>query len=87
MLAPKPEAEMFRANVRARCEALGMNQTALAVAVGVTPAAISQILSGATEPKLSTAFRIAHALKCSIEDLVVEHFDPTLHANVLQRAV
>ena len=47
-----------------------ITQRELAERVGVTPAAISQFLSGARRPDVKTIVNMAHAFDCSVDDLI-----------------
>lgn len=60
----------FSKNLLDIMNCIGLTGANLAIRTGLTPAAISQILSGKREPLLSTAEKIALALGCSIERLL-----------------
>lgn len=51
-------------------KALGMSAEELAKRVGVHPLSIYRYETGQREPGISIANKIAHALNCSIEDLI-----------------
>ena len=53
-----------------RRKALGLNQTALAEAVGVTPGAVSQWESGLTNPTLEMLVKISAVLQCTVDELL-----------------
>lgn len=51
----------------------GMSQKALSVKSGVPQPMISMIESGkSTQPTIGTMYKLALALKCTVDDLVVE---------------
>lgn len=56
--------------LKSRRKALGLNQTALAEAVGVTPGAVSQWESGLTNPSLETLVKIAAVLNVTTDELL-----------------
>lgn len=60
-------------------KAVGLNQTALAEAIGVTPGAVSQWESGLTNPTLETLVKIATVLHCTVDDLLTETEPKTLN--------
>jgi transcriptional regulator with XRE-family HTH domain len=53
-------------------EQKGMNQEALADAVGVTQAAMSYILRGLKDPSLKTIVNISKVLGCTIDEITVK---------------
>lgn len=55
--------------IRARREALGFTQTALAELIGVHQPAVSAWEHGSTPPKDETKFKIAGALGLTVEEL------------------
>lgn len=57
-------------NIRAYREAVGMTQTKLAAAVGVSVPMICQIERGTKVPTLPLGAQIAACLGCKLEDLV-----------------
>ena len=60
----------FSKNLMEIMNCIGITGIELSKRTGLTPAAISQILSGKREPLLSTAEKIALALSCSVERLL-----------------
>ena len=62
-------------SIRERREALGLSQTELAEAVGISAKSLSRYESGERDPRASDLVKIADALGCSVELLV----NPTLH--------
>lgn len=63
----------FRNNLRRLMEIYGLNQVELAQKSGVEQSLISKHLSGHPDvqtPSLKTLIALAHALHCSLEDLV-----------------
>jgi transcriptional regulator with XRE-family HTH domain len=65
-------ADAFRRNVRARMQALEFSQADLAGKMGVTPAFISQMLSGYRNPGLNSLEDFAKALGVDASDLLAE---------------
>lgn len=65
-------AVAFRRNVRERMTSLGMSQAALAARMQVTPAFVSQMLSGHRNPGLNSLEDFARALDTSAADLLVD---------------
>jgi transcriptional regulator with XRE-family HTH domain len=63
-------AAAFRENVRARMTALGLSQSELADALGVTPSYVSQLLSGHRRPGLDGLGDMASVLKTDPTDLL-----------------
>ena len=61
--------------LKSRRKALGLNQTALAEAVGVTPGAVSQWESGLTNPTLEMQVKIAAVLQCTVDELLHDEND------------
>ena len=61
--------------LKSRRKALGLNQTALAEAVGVTPGAVSQWASGLTNPTLEMLVKIAAVLQCTVDELLHDEND------------
>ena len=61
--------------LKSRRKALGLNQTALAEAVGVTPGAVSQWESGLTNPTLEMLVKIAAVLQCTVDELLQDDND------------
>ena len=57
-------------SIRERREALGLSQTELAEAVGISAKSLSRYESGEREPRASDLVKIADALGCSVELLV-----------------
>jgi transcriptional regulator with XRE-family HTH domain len=49
---------------------MGMSQSTLAEKAGITPAAVSQILSGARAPSLDTVIRVMTVIPISFERLM-----------------
>lgn len=49
-----------------------MKQSALAKRVGITETTMSKIVKGETEPKLSTALKIAEVLGMSVHDIWIK---------------
>jgi DNA-binding XRE family transcriptional regulator len=64
------EDSLFADRVCALLRTKSMNQRGLANAIGVTPPAISQILSGKHHPQRQTVVRIAAALGVRPEELL-----------------
>ena len=60
------------------CALRGLDQSALAVKVGVSKSSMSRILSGVQEPKLRLAYDLAKALGVTLDYLVDDspEFDP-----------
>lgn len=56
-------------NVRALRRSAGMNQEALAHAMGVHQHYVSELENGLANPTLATLSRIARAIGCAIHDL------------------
>jgi predicted transcriptional regulator len=63
-------ANAFRANVRGRMAALGLSQDALAKRMKVTPAFVSQMLSGHRNPGLNSLEDFAKALEIDASELI-----------------
>ncbi len=63
-------ASIFRRTVRARMEALGLNQQQLANRLKVTPSFVSQMLSGHRNPGLNSLEDFAKALGIDASDLI-----------------
>ena len=61
--------------LKSRRKALGLNQTALAEAVGVTPGAVSQWESGLTNPTLEMLVKIAAVLQGTVDELLHDEND------------
>ena len=59
------------------CAMKGMDQSELAVQVGISKSSMSRIFSGAQEPKLYLAYQLARALGVTLDYLV----DDTLEAD------
>lgn len=64
------DGKYFGANLRKLMSALDMNQTQLAERVGITQAAVSQILSGQREPSLDTICKILAVIPTTFENLM-----------------
>jgi transcriptional regulator with XRE-family HTH domain len=62
----------FVANLRAMLTENGLNQSDLAQRLGVTPAYVSQLLSGHRTPHLETLEKLAKAMNCQASDLISE---------------
>lgn len=62
--------EKFGRNLKEAMLALDMSQTELAQNAGLTPAAISQIISGKREPSLTTICLILRVIPIKFERLV-----------------
>lgn len=58
-------------NLITRREQLNLSQKDIAAIIGVLPQAYQRYEYGTREPGVSTALRIAKALKCTVEDLFV----------------
>lgn len=67
-------ANAFRRNTRARMDALGMSQADLAEKLRVTPAFVSQMLSGHRNPGLNSLEDFAAALDIEAAELLRENF-------------
>lgn len=65
-------AGAFRRNVRARMEALGLTQDALAKRLKSTPSFVSQMLSGHRNPGLNSLEDFAKALEIDAPELISE---------------
>ena len=63
MAAPLPD--VFRTNVRRRLSELGWRQNQLAEALGISEAAVSQLLNSEKSPTLRAVETTAKALDCS----------------------
>lgn len=61
--------DIFPSRLRKRLSEMGINQSDLARAVGVTPQAISKYLTGQVVPELATVVKIARHLRVSIDYL------------------
>lgn len=66
-------AKAFRRNARERMESLGLSQAALAERLEVTPAFVSQMLSGYRNPGLNSLEDFAKALEIDASDLLREN--------------
>lgn len=65
LMAAKMTLDLL-ADVYARMKELGIKQKDLADALGVTPAAISKLLSNGSNPRFSTVAKLAEALGCDV---------------------
>lgn len=65
-----PNHNNFGRNLVSILKSLGMNQIELSNKTGLTPAAISQILSGEREPSLSSVVKILRVIPVKFERLV-----------------
>ena len=61
---------IFRTRLQEKLEESGMSQKELADRVYVSKAAISYYISGVRTPGIPTLINIAHALNCSVSDLI-----------------
>ena len=61
--------------LKSKRKARGLNQTALAEAVGVTPGAVSQWETGLTNPTLEMLVKIATVLQCTVDELLRDEND------------
>lgn len=59
-------------NIKERREAIHMTQAELAKMVGVEPSTMCLYESGKRSPKIDTAFKIAKALGCTVDELIKE---------------
>lgn len=59
-------------NIKSRRNAMGMSQSELASAIGVSVPMICQIERGTKSPTLRLSVDIAKVLKCDLNDLVKE---------------
>ena len=59
-------------NIKSRRNAMGMSQSELASAIGVSAPMICQIERGTKSPTLRLSVDIARVLKCDLNDLVRE---------------
>lgn len=66
----KYKAENFGKNIEIILNTLDMSQADLAWKTDLTPAAISQIISGKRDPSLSTVIKILNVLPVKFERLV-----------------
>lgn len=57
-------------NLKAKRQALGWSQEALARKADVPNQTVSRAEQGATEPRLSTIAKLAEALGCTVDDLL-----------------
>ena len=62
----------FVANLRAMLAEHGLTQSELAGRLGVTPAYVSQLLSGHRTPQLETLEKLAKAMNCQAAELISE---------------
>jgi transcriptional regulator with XRE-family HTH domain len=69
-LTPHPLDVAMGANIRARRKALGVSQTALAEAIGLTFQQIQKYERGFNRVSFSRLVDIAHALDCRVVDLI-----------------
>ena len=60
---------------------LGMSAVELAAAIDVTPGFISQVENGKSGVSTDTAAKLAHALGCTIDELLGEKEDESEQAN------
>lgn len=60
----------FGKNLKRILNTVGMSQSELSRRTGITPAAVSQLLSGIRDPSLHTIVRIMKVLPVSFESLV-----------------
>ncbi|MEI3376773.1 MAG: helix-turn-helix transcriptional regulator [Coriobacteriales bacterium] len=65
LMAAKMTLDLL-ADVHIRMKELGIKQKDLADAMGVTPAAISKLLSNGSNPRFSTVAKLAEALGCDV---------------------
>ena len=63
-------AKRFGKNLKAVMDSLEMNSAELCRRTGLTPAAISQLISGKREPLLSTVVKIQSVLPVTVERLL-----------------
>lgn len=66
----RTKVEMFRENLRKELDRREMVFEVLAARADVTTGAISMILSGLRDPKLSTCDKIANGLGATLESLL-----------------
>lgn len=67
--------QTFRGNLRTLMEKCGMTQREMCDLAGIYPADLSRILTGKSEPRLSTAQKIAQTLGVRVADLLDEKLD------------
>ena len=67
----KYSSEHLAETMRAKREALNLNQTQFAYAIGSTQPIVSEYECGKKTPSFRTAVKIADALGCSLDELVV----------------
>ena len=58
-------------NIRYMMEDANMNQKELAKASGLTEAAISRYVNGERIPTIASLLRLAYALCCEVDDLII----------------
>lgn len=69
----KNMTEVFSTNLRNALYMAGKTQAELAKAVGVTEVSVSKWINGANAPRPNKVDEICRALRCSREDLMVDH--------------
>ncbi len=61
-------------NIKKEIEQSGLQKNAIAKAVGIAPATLSQYLSGRAQPTLATFSKLCSVLDCSSDDILgVKH--------------
>jgi len=64
------EAIRFAKSLASVLDYLNMSQSDFASLVGITPAAVSQIINGKREPSLSTVIKIVDAVYPTFEEMI-----------------
>ena len=67
------KVNVFTEMLSGTLQKIGMTQAELATRSGLTPAAISQYLSGDREPQLNALLQICYCLKVTPNDLLAFH--------------
>jgi predicted transcriptional regulator len=64
------EAKRFAKSLGQVLKYLNMSQAHFAKLIGITPAALSQIINGKREPSLSTVIKIVDAIYPTFEEMI-----------------
>ena len=57
-------------NLKREIEQCGIQKSAIAKAVGIAPATLSQYLSGRAQPTLATLSKLCSVIDCSADDIL-----------------
>ena len=73
---------MIATKIKALLKEKGMSQTALAADVGISSAALSQILSGKTKPRNMTLKAIANSLGVAVHELETKPVETDMRLDI-----